>query len=87
MSSEKENIDLKSKEKKHGQIEFVRTNCPVVCNALIIGRLWASGQAIRTNSICPCVFFLLSTDSSAGYQPMLASKRVEYVGKAVKVQM
>ncbi len=32
-------------------------------------------------------FFLLSTDSSAGYQPMLASKRVEYVGKAVKVQM
>ncbi len=33
------------------------------------------------------IFFLLSTDSSAGYQPMLASKRVEYVGKAVKVQM
>ncbi|WP_262884334.1 hypothetical protein [Segatella copri] len=32
-------------------------------------------------------FFLLSTDSSEGYQPMLASKRVEYVGKAVKVQM
>ena len=31
--------------------------------------------------------FLLDADSSAGYQPMLASKRVEYVGKAVKVQM
>ena len=56
---------------------------------------------IRTNnpdkfnlSVC---FFLVGyrkfhivlegTDSSAGYQPMLASKRVEYVGKAVKVQM
>lgn len=32
-------------------------------------------------------FFLLDADSGAGYQPMLASKRVEYVGKAVKVQM
>ena len=29
MSSEVENIEIKSKEKKHGQIEFVRTICPV----------------------------------------------------------
>ena len=36
MSSEKENIELKSKEKKHGQIEFVRTNCPAAHNTLII---------------------------------------------------
>ena len=64
---------------------------------LIIGRLQSFGQTNRTNSICPCVFFLVGyrkfhivlegTDSSAGYQPMLASKSVEYDGKEVRVQM
>lgn len=33
------------------------------------------------------LFSLLDADSSAGYQPMQASKSVEYDGKAVKVQM
>ncbi len=32
-------------------------------------------------------FFLLDADSSAGYQPMLASKSVEYDRKTVKLQM
>ena len=64
---------------------------------LIIGRLQSFGQTNRTNSICPCVFFLVGyrkfhivqvgTDSSAGNQPMLASKSVEYDGKEVRVQM
>ena len=49
MSSEKENIELKSKEKKHGQFEFVRTNCPSVHNTLIIVQLQAPGQTSRTN--------------------------------------
>ena len=39
MSSEEENIELKSKEKKHGQIEFVRTNCPADYKPLIFNRL------------------------------------------------
>lgn len=30
-------------------------------------------------------FFLLDADSSAGYQPMLASKSVEYNGNAVRL--
>ena len=64
---------------------------------LIIGRLQSFGQTNRTNSICPCVFFLVGyrkfhivqvgTDSSAGDQPMQASKSVEYDGKAVLVQL
>ena len=64
---------------------------------LIIGRLQSFGQTNRTNSICPCVFFLVGyrkfhiglkgTDSSAGNQPRLAGKRVEYDGNAVQVQM
>ena len=42
MSSEKENIELKSKEKKqHGQIEFVRTNCPAAYKLLIFNHLQA----------------------------------------------
>ena len=55
------------------------------------------GQTIRTNLICPCVFFLVGyrkfhivlegTDSSAGYQPMLVSKSVEYDRKTVKLQI
>ena len=61
MSSEKENIELKSKEKKHGQIEFVRTNCPAAHNTLIIVQLQAPGQTSRTNSICPCFIFLAKT--------------------------
>lgn len=32
-------------------------------------------------------FFLLDADSSAGYQPMLASKSVEYDRKTVKLQI
>ena len=39
MSSEVENIELKGKEKKHGQIEFVRTNCPVAHKLLIFNHL------------------------------------------------
>ena len=55
MSSEKENIELKSKEKKqHGQIEFVRTICPTAYKLLIFSSLQAPGQKSRTNSICPC---------------------------------
>ena len=61
MSSEKENIELKSKEKKHGQIEFVQTNYPSVHNTLIIVQLQAPGQTSRTNSICPCFIFLAKT--------------------------
>ena len=49
MSYEVENIELKSKEKKHGQIEFVRTNCPAVHNTLIIAQLQAHEQTSRTN--------------------------------------
>ena len=42
MSSEKENIELKSKEKKqHGQIEFVRTNCQAAYKLLIFNHLQA----------------------------------------------
>ena len=55
MSSEKENIELKSKEtKQHGQIEFVRTNCPAAYKLLTFKSLQAPGQKSRTNSICPC---------------------------------
>ena len=61
MSSEVENIELKSKEKKHGQIEFVRTNCPVAYKLLIFNTLQATGQKSRTNSICPCFYFNLIT--------------------------
>ena len=61
MSSEVENIELKSKEKKHGQIEFVRTNCPVAYKLLIFSPLQATGQKSRTNSICPCFYFNLIT--------------------------
>ena len=35
----------------------------------------------------PHFFFLLDADSSAGYQPMLASKSVEYDRKTVKLQI
>lgn len=50
MSSEVENIELKSKEKKqHGQIDFVRTNCPVAYKLLIFNHLQATGQKSRTN--------------------------------------
>ena len=54
MSSKKKNIELKSKEKKHGQIEFVRTNCPASYKLLTFNPLQAPGQKSRTNSICPC---------------------------------
>ena len=54
MSSEVENIEIKSKEKKHGQIEFVRTICPAAYKPLIFNPLQAPGQKSRTNSICPC---------------------------------
>jgi hypothetical protein len=54
MSSEKKNIELKSKEKKHGQIEFVRANCPASYKLLTFKPLQATGQKSRTNSICPC---------------------------------
>ena len=54
MSSEVENIELKSKEKKHGQIEFVRTNCPAAYKPLTFNRLQVPRQKSRTNSICPC---------------------------------
>ena len=59
MSSEEENIELKSKEKKHGQIEFVRTICPADYKPLIFNHLQAPGQKSRTNSICPCFYFNL----------------------------
>ena len=49
MSSEKENIEIKSKEKKHGQIEFVRTNCPAAYKSLIFNHLQVPGQKSRTN--------------------------------------
>ena len=53
MSSEEENIELKSK-KKNGQIEFVRTICPTAYKPLIFNHLQVPGQKSRTNSICPC---------------------------------
>ena len=59
MSSEEENIELKSKEKKHGQIEFVRANCPAVYKLLIFNRLQVPRQKSRTNSICPYFYFNL----------------------------
>ena len=52
MSSEEENIEIR--RKKHGQIEFVRTNCPTAYKLLIFNHLQAPGQKSRTNSICPC---------------------------------
>ena len=60
MSSEKENIELKRK-KQHGQIEFVRTNCPAAYKLLIFNHLQAPGQKSRTNSICPYFYFNLIT--------------------------
>ena len=51
MSSEKENIELKSKEK------ITRTNCPASYKLLTFKPLQAPGQKSRTNSICPCYFF------------------------------
>ena len=44
----------KQRKKQHGQIEFVRTNCPAVYKLLIFNHLQAPGQKSRTNSICPC---------------------------------
>lgn len=49
MSSEVENIELKAKKKQHGQIDFVRTNCPVAYKLLIFNHLQATGQKSRTN--------------------------------------
>ena len=57
MSSEVENIEIR--RKKHGQIEFVRTNCPATYKLLIFNHLQAHGQKSRTNSICPCFIFNL----------------------------
>ena len=48
MSSEKKNIELKSKEK------ITRTNCPASYKLLTFKPLQAPGQKSRTNSICPC---------------------------------
>ena len=59
MSSEEENIELKGKEKKHGQIEFVRTICPTAYKPLIFNHLQVPEQKSRTNSICPCFYFNL----------------------------
>ena len=55
MSSEVENIELKSKEK------ITRTNYPVAYKLLIFNPLQATGQKSRTNSICPCFYFNLIT--------------------------
>ena len=52
------------KQKKHGQIEFVRTNCPAAYNLLIFRHLQVPGQKSRTNSICPCYFFRLTYSST-----------------------
>lgn len=49
MSSEVENIELKSKEKITRTIEFVRANCPVAYKLLIFNSLQATGQKSRTN--------------------------------------
>ena len=59
MSSEVENIELKGKEKKHGQIQFVRTICPTAHKSRIFNHLQTPGQKSRTNSICPCFYFNL----------------------------
>ena len=53
MSSEKKNIELKSKEK------ITRTNCPASYKLLTFKPLQAPGQKSRTNSICPCSSFNL----------------------------
>ena len=42
---------------KHGQIEFVRMVVQQTCNHKKFKKLQASGQFVRTNSICPCYFF------------------------------
>ena len=52
MSSEKKNIELKGKEKT------TRANCPSAHKLLIFNHLQAPEQKSRTNSICPCYFFL-----------------------------
>ena len=41
MSSEVENIELKGKEKKHGQIQFVRTICPTAHKSRFFNHLQA----------------------------------------------
>ena len=56
--TQRKQADFKLK-KKHGQIEFVRTNCPAAYNLLIFRYLQVTGQKSRTNSICPCCFFSL----------------------------
>lgn len=46
-------------KKKHGQIQFVRTNCLVAYKLLIFKYLQTLVQKSRTISICPCYFFFL----------------------------
>ena len=61
--TQQKQADFKLK-KKHGQIQFVRTNCPAAYNLLIFKHLQAPGQKSRTNSICPCYFFRLIYSST-----------------------
>ena len=43
---------------KHGQIEFVRMVVRQAYNGKEINKLQTVGQIVRTNSICPCFFFM-----------------------------
>ena len=43
---------------KHGQIEFVRMVVRQAYNGKEINKLQTAGQIVRTNSICPCYFFM-----------------------------
>ena len=55
-----------TRKKTHGQIEFVRIACPDAHNRPIINALQATGQIVRTNSICPCYFFMRKEEEEKG---------------------
>ena len=55
MSSEKENIELKSKEKNNtDKLNLSGQIVRQLIKLLIFNHLQAPGQKSRTNSICPC---------------------------------
>ena len=49
---------------KHGQIEFVRMVVRQDYNNKEINKLQTAGQIVRTNSICPCYFFMRKGEES-----------------------
>ena len=51
---------------KHGQIEFVRMVVRQAYKYQENNTLWRSGQFVRTNSICPCYFFMRKEEEEKG---------------------